>query len=81
MRPIERKLLQKIDDKGITMDDVLEFIDRMSQHEMNLSFPDDCLFQSDKYFAKTILDGLRRYRLIRQEGNRYYKVEAKKEKE
>ncbi len=80
MRPIERKILHKITDKGITFYDVLEIIDRTNTTEMKKSFPDDCLFQSDKYFAKIILDALIRYKLIRKDGNKYLKIEKKKEK-
>jgi hypothetical protein len=79
MRPIERKILSRITDKGITFDDVLEVIDRTSTTEMKKSFQDDCLFQSDKYFAKIILNSLLRYKLIRKEGNIFHKVEKKKE--
>ena len=50
MRPIERKVFQKITDKGINFDDVLEILDGTSTQEMNKSFTDDCLFQSDKYY-------------------------------
>ena len=78
MRPIERKILSKITDKGITFDDVLELIDKTSTTEMKKSFQDDCLFQSDKYFAKIILDSLLRYKLIRKDGNKFFKVEKKK---
>ncbi len=77
MRAIERKVYQKITDKGITFDNVLEIIDRTSRQEMKKSFPDDCHFQSDKYFAKIILDSLLRYKLIRKDGNKFFKVEKK----
>ena len=79
MRPIERKVYAKIKEKGISMDDVLEVIDSTSTQEMKKSFQDDCLFQSDKYFAKTIINSLLRSRLIKQEGNKYFKNERKKE--
>jgi len=79
MRPIERKVLGKIKEKGITMDDVLEIIDSTPTSEMKKSFQDDCLFQTDKYFAKTILNSLLRSRLIKQEGNKYFKNEKKEE--
>ena len=81
MRPIDRKVLNKIKEKGITMDDVLEIIDSTSTQEMKKSFQDDCLFQSDKYFAKTIINSLLRNRLIKLEGNRYFKNEKKKKEE
>ncbi|MDP8202311.1 MAG: hypothetical protein P9M11_09280 [Candidatus Tenebribacter burtonii] len=77
MRPIEKKVLNKIKEKGITMDDVLEILDSTSKHEMNKSFQDDCLFQSDKYFAKNIINSLLRSKLIKQEGNKYLKNEKK----
>ena len=79
MRPIERKVLSEIKEKGITMDDVLEIIDSTSKREMKKSFQDDCLFQSDKYFAKNIINSLLRSRLIKHEGNKYFKFEKKKE--
>ncbi len=79
MKPIERKILSRITDKGITFDDVLEVIDRTTTTEMKKSFQDDCLFQSDKYFAKIILNSLLRYKLIRKDGNKFFKVEKKKE--
>ena len=81
MRPIERKVYGKIKEKGITMDDVLEIIDSSSKQEMKKSFQDDCLFQSDKYFAKTIINSLLRSRLIKQEGNKFFKNEKKENKE
>jgi len=79
MRPIDKKILNKIKEKGITMDNVLEIIDSTSKQEMKKSFQDDCLFQSDKYFAKNIINSLLRSRLIKQEGSRFFKFEKKKE--
>lgn len=73
MRPIERKLLASIGDKGMSFDQVLEFMDKITPHERKQSFPDDCLFQSDRYFAKTLLDGLVRRGLLVQEGPHYQK--------
>jgi hypothetical protein len=78
MRPIERKFLKTITEKGITRDNVLEFLDNIQPQELKKSFPDDCLFQTDKYFAKVILDDLIRYKMIRSEGNRYFKIETEK---
>lgn len=77
MRSIDRKVLNKIKEKGITMDDVLEIIDSTSTQEMKKSFQDDCLFQSDKYFAKNIINSLLRSRLIKQEDNKYFKNKKK----
>lgn len=81
MKPISRKVYGKITDKGITRDNVLEIIDCTNPHELKKSFQDDCLFQSDKYFAKTIIDELLRYHVIRKEGNKYYKIEPQKKDE
>ena len=81
MRDIDRKVLKKIGDDGITFDGVLEIIDRMGKSELKKSFEDDCLFQSDKYFAKNVIDMLMRYRLIKKEGNKFIKVEKKKKEE
>ncbi|RLC52755.1 MAG: hypothetical protein DRI23_02075 [Candidatus Cloacimonadota bacterium] len=81
MRDIDRKVLKKIGEDGITFDGVLEIIDRMSRTELKKSFEDDCLFQTDKYFAKNVIDMLMRYRLIRKEGNKFFKVEKKKKEE
>jgi hypothetical protein len=79
MRPIERKILNRIDDKGLRLDDVLEIIDRTTTQEMKKSFPDDCHFQSDKYFANTILKALERYKLIRKDGSKYFRNDKKNE--
>ena len=81
MRPIAGKLYSKIDDKGMTKDQVLEFFDRMSPAEKKKSFPDDCLFQSDRYFAETILKEMLQARVIRQEDGKYFKNVKKKENE
>lgn len=77
MKPLSRKILNNIKEKGITRDDVLEILDKTDPKEIKKNFQDDCLFQSDKYFAKIILGELLRYRLIKQDGNVYYKVEKK----
>ena len=81
MRDIDRKVLKKIGDDGITFDGVLEIIDRMSKTELKKSFEDDCLFQTDKYFAKNVINMLLRYRLIKKEGNKFLKVQKKKREE
>jgi len=81
MRPIARKLYKKIDDKGMSKDQVLEFFDRMSPAERKQSFPDDCLFQSEKYFAETVLKELLRARILKMEDNKYFKNEKKKKEE
>ncbi len=78
MRSIERKVYSRLKEKGISMDDVLEIIDSTSTREMKKSFQDDCLFQSDKYFAKIIINSLLRNKLIKQDGNRFFRNEKKK---
>ena len=75
MRPIERKILNKISDKGMSRDDILEILDRTSKQEMKKSFPDDCHFQTDKYFAKVIMDALLRSGLVKLENNKLFKKE------
>ena len=81
MRDIDRKVLKKIGDDGITFDGVLEIIDRMSKTELKKSFEDDCLFQTDKYFAKNVINMLLRYKLIKKEGNKFIKIEKNKKEE
>lgn len=78
MRPIVRKIYKKINDKGIDFYKILEIVDKTSTQEMKKSFPDDCHFQTDKYFAKTILKEMLQHRLIYQEGNKYFKMSKKK---
>ena len=78
MRPIERKFYQKLKKDSFKRDDVLEFLDRIEPRELKKSFPDDCLFQTDKYFAKVIIDSLLRNKLIQKDGSRYTKIEKEK---
>ncbi len=80
MRPIEQKILHKINDKSASYDDILEWIDAISTQEMKKSFPDDCHFQSAKYFAKIIVDNLLRNKLIVREGNRFSVPKKENEK-
>lgn len=81
MRDIDRKVLKKIGDDGINFDGVMEIIDRMSRSELKKSFEDDCLFQPLRYFAQNVLDMLLRLKLIKKDGNKYFKIEEKKEEE
>jgi hypothetical protein len=78
MRPVTIKLYSKIGDKGMSRDEVLEFFDRLDPSEKKKSFPDDCLFQSNRYFADTILKEMLRQKVIKIIDNRYYKNEKKK---
>jgi len=78
MRPLERKIFQKLPDENISLDSVLELLDRIPRTEMKKSFPDDCHFQSDKYFAKQILQALIRYRLLKRDGSKYRKIKKSK---
>lgn len=79
MRPIEHKVLKKIDKKGLSFEGIEEIIDGTSRQEMKKSFPDDCHFQSNRYFAKTVADSLIRSGKVRYENGKYVKVEPKKE--
>jgi hypothetical protein len=72
MRPIERKILQQISESGVSFEQVQEWVEMTSTPEMKKSFPDDCHFQTSRYFAKTILDSLLRQKFIFKDGNRYY---------
>jgi hypothetical protein len=81
MRPIERKILQKLTENGLTFDEIMEIIDKTPRTEMKKSFPDDCHFQSDRYFAKIIIDSLLRNRYIKMDKNKYIKIEPKKTEE
>ena len=59
----------------MSRDDILEILDRTSKQEMKKSFPDDCHFQTDKYFAKVIMDALLRSGLVKLENNKLFKKE------
>ncbi|MCD4828993.1 MAG: hypothetical protein K8R90_06145 [Candidatus Cloacimonetes bacterium] len=78
MRPIERKIFNKIGEKGITLDGVEEILDRIDRTEKKKSFPDESHFQSDRYFAKIIIDSLLRRKLIRREGSRFIRPDKEK---
>ena len=81
MRPLTRKIFAKIDsEKGIHFDKILEILDKTPRSEFKKSFSDDCLFQSDKYFANEIIKELLRYGLVIKEGSVIKKVEKNKEK-
>lgn len=81
MRAMERKVLNAIDKNGITFEQVLEILDRTPTSEMKKSYPDENHFQSDRFFAKLILNTLSRNRLIEKKNNKYFKIDMKKEKE
>lgn len=74
MRPIERDVYKKIDSNGCNFSFVEEIVDGMSKSQLKKSYPDDCLFQSPKYFAKSILDTLIRSKLIEKKESKYFKV-------
>lgn len=77
MRPIERKVLKKINEKDLTLEKIEEIIYNTPKTEMKKSYPDDSHFQSDKYFAKLIVKSLLRYGYIIKEGNFYKKNTSK----
>jgi hypothetical protein len=78
MRPIERKIMQKLNDKPFSIDKIEEIVDGTSRQELKKSFPDDCHFQTTRYFAKTIVSSLLRYKLIERDGSKYIKVDKSK---
>lgn len=71
MRPIESKIFKMIEKDGLTFEKIEEIIDGTSRQELKKSFPDDCHFQSSKYFAKSIVDYLQRANLIKREGSKF----------
>ncbi len=77
MRPIERTILSKIDDKGVTFDRIEEIIDGMTRQELKKSFPDDSIFQSPRYFAKVVLDSLVRRGAIQKQDGKFVKPSKK----
>lgn len=81
MRPIEKKVFDKIKDKGLSIDDIWEIVDSTSPSELKKSYPDDSHFQSGKYFAKSIMDNLLRSGKVVKEGNKIIipKKEEKKD--
>jgi len=81
MRPIELKVLKAVPKDGITFDGIEEIIDNTGRQELKKSFPDDCHFQTSRYFAKIVSDSLIRRNLIKKDGSKFIKVEKEKEKE
>jgi hypothetical protein len=80
MRPIENKVLKAIGKDGITLDGIEEIVDSTNRTELKKSFPDDCHFQSSRYFAKVIADNLVRRRLVTKDGNKFKKPEKPSDK-
>jgi len=80
MRPIEQKVLKIIDKKGINIEEIEEIVDGTSRQEMKKSFPDDCHFQSNRYFAKVIANSLLRSKLVVKEGNKLISNNQTKDK-
>ena len=79
MRPIEKKVFDKIGEKGLSLDDIWEIVDSTAPSELKKSYPDDSHFQSGKYFAKQIMDNLVRSGKVIREGQRI--ILPKKDKE
>lgn len=71
MRPIEIKVLKKIGNDGLTLEGIEEIVDSTSRQEMKKSFPDDCHFQTTRYFAKVIVNSLMRSRRVVFEKGKY----------
>jgi len=81
MRPIEYKVLKKLEKESLTFEGIEEIIDGTSRQELKKSFPDDCHFQTSKYFTKVIIDSLIRSNYIRKDGNKYiHRKQEEKEK-
>jgi hypothetical protein len=81
MRPIEIKVLKRIEKDGLTFDGVEEIIDGTNRQELKKSFPDECHFQTSRFFAKTVIDSLLRCRLIKKEGNKFLSIKHTEKKE
>jgi hypothetical protein len=81
MRPIERKVLDKIGDNGMTIDQIEEIVDSAQPSEMKKSYPDDCLFQTPRQFAKSIAESLVRQRVVIREGNTLKKPKKMEKKD
>lgn len=79
MRPLEKKVLDKITTQGVTFEVIEEIIDATPRPEMKKSYPDDSHFQAPRYFAKLILATLLRMKLVVQDGNLYKKPEKKQD--
>ena len=78
MRPIERKVMKSLKNDTFTVYDVEEIVDSTSRTELKKSYPDDSHFQSAKYFAKSIVNALLRYKLIERDGSKFKKVQMQK---
>ncbi|MBW6516556.1 MAG: hypothetical protein K0B81_08110 [Candidatus Cloacimonetes bacterium] len=71
MRPIEYKILKMLEKESLSFDGIEEIIDSTSRQELKKSFPDECHFQTSRFFAKTVIDSLLRSNLVKKEGNKY----------
>ena len=81
MRPIESKVLKAFGKEAISFEQIEEIIDTTSRQELKKSFPDDCHFQTSKYFTKVVIESLLRRKLITKEGNKYLKPEKQTDKD
>lgn len=82
MRPIEAKILKIIKDKKkLTFDQIEEIIDSTSKQELKKSFPDDCLFQTNRYFANFLIKSLAQKKLIKKENNEFHIIEKETKKD
>ena len=81
MRPIEYKILKMLEQESLSFDRIEEIIDSTSRQELKKSFPDECHFQSSRFFAKTVMDSLLRSNLVKKEGNKFiHRKQLEKEK-
>ena len=82
MRPIEYKILNMLEKESLSFDGIEEIIDGTSRQELKKSFPDECHFQTSRFFTKTVIDSLLRSNLVQKEGNKYiHKKQLEKEKQ
>jgi len=83
LRPIEKKVYDKINENGMLFEQIWEIVDNTDRQELKKSFPDELHFQTSKLFAKIIEEGLIRSGKIRKDNNRLFRkdLDQKKEKE
>ena len=70
-----------LEKESLSFDRIEEIIDGTSRQELKKSFPDECHFQTSRFFAKTVTDSLLRTNLVKKEGNRFvHQKQLEKEK-
>ncbi len=79
MRPIEYRILKALEKSDLTFDGIEEIIDGTTRQELKKSFPDECHFQTSRYFTKIIIENLLRSNRIKRDGSKFVKADKKKE--